>query len=258
MPMISRILIAAFFMISSTPTLANDDSLNNPYLDQLPKWANILNQFVDDQGRIDFVNLAQDSADLESFVAAIGEVSPSSNPKLFDTQDKILSYHANAYNALAMAGVIERGIPENFSSFLKRASFFKFRKVIIGGEKTDLYTYENKVIRPLGEERMHFVLNCMVLDCPRLPREPFIAESLEQSLQTAAEEFFTKEKHTQVDDAKQELRLSGIMKFYTEDYVASGKKQDLLAYVNQYRDNKVPNEYKVKYLKYDWTINQQP
>ena len=47
------------------------------------------------------------------------------------------------------------------------------------------------------------------------------------------------------------------MKFYTKDYVASGKKQDLLEYVNQFREVNVPNNYKVKFIKYDWTINQQ-
>ena len=48
------------------------------------------------------------------------------------------------------------------------------------------------------------------------------------------------------------------MKFYTKDYVESGKKQDLIAYVNQFRDEKIPEDYKVKFIKYDWTINQQP
>ena len=36
-----------------------------------------------------------------------------------------------------------------------------------------LYTLENDVIRPLGDERVHFALNCMVVSCPRLPRVAF-------------------------------------------------------------------------------------
>ena len=228
----------------------------NAYLEQLPKWNAVLSTHVDDEGRIDFTSLAENTTDLEMFVAAIETVSPASNPELFDTPNKVLAYHANAYNALAMWGVIEKGIPENFSSLYKRAKFFKFRKVVIGGKKTDLYNYENKVIRPLGEARMHFVLNCMVKDCPRLPRTPFYAENFEQQLQTAAVEFFNKDKHTELKTDKKELHLSGIIKFYTEDYVESGKKQDLIPYVNQFREDKVPDDYKVKYKKYDWTINQ--
>jgi len=237
---------------------AQSAPLNNPYVEALPKWALVLEKFVDEQGRVDFAGLSQDRADLDGFVSAIEAVSPTANPELFDTNDKVLAYHANAYNALAMKGVIDRNIPKNFNTLFKRAGFFKFRKVVIGGKKTDLYNYENKVIRPLGEARMHFVLNCMVKDCPRLPRTPFYAEKMQSSLQQAAVEFFTREKHTRVDNEEKALHLSGIMKFYTKDYVASGKKQDLLAYVNQFRQDKVSSDYQVEFIKYDWTINQQP
>lgn len=247
-------LLLLFGLLATSQVIAQD---GNVYLEHLDKWSNVLTKFVDEEGRTDFTTLAQDSSDLETFVAAIEQVSPSSHPEFFDTPSQVLAYHANAYNALAMWGIIDRGIPDNLSSFFKRASFFKLRKVTIGGEKTDLYNYENKVIRPLGEERMHFALNCMVIDCPRLPRKPFYADSLEQDLQIAAVEFFTKQKHTQVDHEEKELLLSGIMKFYTEDYVDSGKTQDLLGYVNQFREDKVPEDYRVKYLKYDWTINHQ-
>jgi len=229
----------------------------NPYLKALANWQSVLERHVDDDGRVNFAAISKDSEDLEAFVDAIALVSPSSHPELFSTNDHVLAYHANAYNALAMWGVIQRKIPKNFSTLLKRASFFKFRKVIIGGKKTDLYTYENKVIRPLGEARMHFVLNCMVKDCPRLPRQAFRSETMQDALQAAAIEFFTREKHTQVDHDNKQLRLSGIMKFYTKDYVASGKKQDLVEYVNRFREDKIPNDYKVSFIKYDWTVNKQ-
>lgn len=257
--MLKRFSFFLFVGLFATNVVAQEPNVvDNPYLDALGAWESTLERFVDTNGRIDFIALSQDSGELEQFVNVIAEVSPRSHPALFDNQSKVLAYHANTYNALAMWGVIERGIPKNFSSLFKRASFFKFRKVVIGGKKTDLYTYENKVIRPIGEPRMHFVLNCMVKDCPRLPQTPLRAQTLERDLQQAAIEFFTREKHTQVDSEAKILRLSGIMKFYTKDYVKSGKKNDLIEYVNQFRENKVPNDYKVSFLKYDWTINQQP
>lgn len=230
----------------------------NPYIEALPYWQAVLDKFVDEQGRTDFLALAKNSTDLEQFLNVIEAVSPQSHPRFFSNNDAVLAYHANAYNALAMWGVIERDIPKNFSSLIKRASFFKFRSVIIGGKKTSLYDYENKVIRPLGEARMHFVLNCMVRDCPRLPQEVFKAETMQQDLQTAAIEFFTTQKNARADNEKSQLHLSSILKFYTKDYVASGKKQDLVAYVNSFLDTPIPLHYRVKFIKYDWTVNQQP
>ena len=83
-------------------------------------------------------------------------------------------------------------------------------------------------------------------------------ETLEIDLQSCTIEFFTKEKYSQVDDDKKELRLSDIMKFYSTDYVPSGKKHNLLPCLNQYRHNTVPDDHKVSYLKYDEKIDQQP
>lgn len=231
---------------------------NNPYQASLSDWAATLERFVDEQGRTDFVALSKDTVQLQRFVDAVGQVSPQSNPELFPSSADVLAYHVNTYNALAMKGVIERGIPKKFSNLLKRASFFKFRSVIIGGKKTNLYDYENKVIRPLGDARVHFVLNCMVVDCPRLPTTIFTPQRLEQDLQAASVEFFSKPKHIQINAEKKTVYLSGILKFYTKDYVPSGKKQDLVEYVNQFRSNKIPQDYKVKFLDYNWTINQQP
>jgi Protein of unknown function, DUF547. len=254
------LLLFSLLLITSTiigSASGQSTDTENPYLSALPLWANTLAKFVDEKGRTDFEALVTDSMELRGFLKVIAEISPTSNPELFKSQQEIYAYHINAYNALAMWGVIERDIPDNFSSLLKRASFFKFRSVIIGGKKTNLYDYENKVIRPLGEPRMHFVLNCMVKDCPRLPQTVFTAENLERDLQSAAIEFFNKDKHILIRNESEEVHLSGIMKFYTKDYVASGKKQDLIAYVNQYSKTTIPETYKVKFIKYDWTVNQQ-
>ncbi len=249
-----RFLITLLFLAFSSSAQA----INNPYLDTLSDWAETLERFVDEEGRTDFIGLSKDTSQLQRFVDAIAQISPESAPELFPSEAEVLAYHVNAYNALAMKGVIEKNIPDNFSSLLKRALFFKFRSVVIGGKKTNLYDYENRVIRPLGEARMHFVLNCMVVDCPLLPRTVFTAETLEKDLESAAISFFSKPKHIKIDVDKKKVYLSAILKFYTKDYVESGKKQDLVEYVNQFRSDKIPQDYKVNYLDYDWTINQQP
>ena len=141
--------------------------------------------------------------------------------------------------------------------FFKRASFFKFRRVVIAGAKTNLYDYENKVIRPLDEPRVHFALNCMVRDCPQLPREPFSADTLDQQLDSASWEFFNKDKHLRIDQQGKRIWVSAILDFYTEDFVSSGKPGDLPRYINRYRKTPLPDGYSVRFMDYDWTINQQ-
>ena len=52
------------------------------------------------------------------------------------------------------------GIPETLAG-VRKIGFFALGKVQVGGEAISLYDYENKVIRPLGDARIHFALNCM-------------------------------------------------------------------------------------------------
>lgn len=228
------------------------------YYTALTDWAEVLETFVDEEGRTDFAALADSPGMLQRFVDVLAETGPNSEPDAFGTEAAQLAFYINAYNALAMHGVISEAIPADFAGFFKRLAFFKNRKVQLDGKTTDLYALENKVIRPYGDARIHFALNCMVKDCPRLPRQPFTADELEAQLQSAAIEFFSKPRHLRIDTAKRQVEVSEILKFYTRDFVASGRRQDLPTYFNAFLESPVPEDFAVRYIPYDWTINQQP
>jgi hypothetical protein len=245
------LICCVFMLLGITNTWAQS------YDAALEHWTRVLDRFVDGEGRIDFDGVRGERADLDEYLAFVIANAPENRPDLFPEPAAVIAYHVNTYNALAMHGVIEEEISNGFNSFFKRARFFKFHKVVIGGKTTSLYDYENDVIRPLGEERVHFALNCMVRDCPRLPREPFVAEFLDAQLDAAAHEFFSREKHLRIDNDKKTLWVSEILDFYTEDFVPSGKPRDLVGYVNRYLQDKVPQDYRVRFIPYDWTLNSQ-
>ncbi|NND68514.1 MAG: DUF547 domain-containing protein [Halioglobus sp.] len=228
------------------------------YAAALVDWAAVLEQHVDDKGRVGFSALAADPAPLRRYVEAVAGYGPASAPGDFTDPDAVLAYHINTYNALAMYGVIDRGIPEGFLNFFQRTSFFRLRAVVIDGEETSLHAYENEVIRPLGEPRIHFAVNCMVKDCPRLPQRPFVAATLDKDLERATREFFTHPRKLEIDHASETIRVSAILDFYTEDFAASGRARDLPAYINRYIDSPLPAGYKIKFFDYDWRINAQP
>lgn len=218
-------------------------------------WARVLEKHVDDQGRVNFAGVARDRVDLDRFVAYAYDVGPNNHPELFPTPAHVLAFHINAYNALAMHKVVVTGIPDT-NAGLRKVGFFYLGKVQVGGKPISLYDYENKVIRPLGETRIHVALNCMSVSCPRLPREVFTAEKLEMQLEREAKKFFNEARNVEVDDAEKKFKVSEILKFYTEDFLANAPS--LATYINRYREVKVPESYAVGFIDYDWTINRQP
>lgn len=217
-------------------------------------WTDVLAHHVDARGRVDFSGLAKDRAGLDEVVKFIAAVDPASAPERFPTPNARLAYYLNAYNALAMYGVLDAGVPTRFGWF-GRIRFFVLRKFTMGGRAISLYRLENSVIRPLGDPRVHFALNCMSVSCPRLPQSAFTANALDEQLAAAAREFVAEKRNIDVEDGRKELRTSGIFKFYTKDFLA--KAPSLAAYVNEYRLSPVPTDYKIVFDDYDWSINDQ-
>lgn len=219
-------------------------------------WEEVLRRHVDAQGRVDFRGIAAEPRPLAAIVAEIGQTGPENAPHLFPSREHVLAWRINAYNALAMRGIVARGIPESLG-LLGRFAFFVNTVIRVAGRTTSLKSFEDDVIRPMGEERIHFALNCMVRACPRLPREPFRGAGLEAQLAAAAREFCDSGYHVRLDTPRRAVFVSQIFEFFAEDFVPA-RAPSILSYVNRWRRQPVPEAWELRFLAYDWTINRQP
>ncbi len=257
------LLLGLLLTLGTAPTLRADD-LAFPYDD----WASVLERFVDQQGFVDYEGLAQDPGTLNEIIAHIEVVSPDSHPERFATVYDELAYFLNAYNALIFNGILDRGV-DIVSPWGKSGSgigFFVGRKMIVGGRKIHFKKYEDDWVRARFEDpRVHAVLNCASISCPRLPREPFLPETLDEQLDAAMREFVGDPRHVAPDPANGTLRLSKIFDWFTKDFRAYEKAQgnadpSLVDYINRYRDAdaQIEGNLKVRYLPYDKGLNRQP
>ena len=231
-------------------------------------WTAVLSRFVDARGQVDYEGLAQDRAALDRYLAAIEAVSPKSNPEQFPDRDHELAYYINAYNAQVFKGVLDRG-PEEESvwkgGLISGYRFFKKMKITIGGERTNLKELEDETIREVYRDpRVHAALNCASVGCPRLPREAFDPQRLDEQLDAAMREFASDGRHVRIDPAERRVWLSKIFDWFEKDFIDYERREGnrdagLIDYVNRYRAEAalLPGGYKVKFLKYDKSINKQ-
>lgn len=225
------------------------------YDDALQAWTSVLERFVDHQGRVDFEGVRADPGNLDAYLDCVAGYGPLSSPRDFETRAQRLAYYLNAYNALAMRKVIEFGIPDRITG-LRKLRFFRLSRVRVSGERMSLYTLENDYIRSEGDPRIHFALNCMAASCPRLPREPFSASTLDRDLDQLTRKFFAERRNLRVEHEEQTVWATELLDFFPEDFLAEAPT--LIDYVNRYIDPDIPPGYSVEFIDYDWSVNAQP
>ena len=174
----------------------------------------------------------------------------------FDNENQELTYWINAYNALVIKGILDGGSP---STFFGRQRFFKSDKYQLAGMQINLNDLERKVIIPIGEPRIHFAINCASSSCPKLKPTVFNAQELDQQLTDAAYAFINDTTRNNFDQTTKTAHISKIFDWFEEDFVKhSGSVEK---YIAQYVEDQTIAEdlrsgsYKIKYLKYDWSLN---
>ena len=250
--MISAVALAALAVApAGCITLASPpDAVARAAGDPAAAWARVLRAYVLEDGRIDFVGLRRDPADLAAYVTWLADHGPRTTPARFPTEASRLAYYINAYNALAMFQVVVTDRrPE------QQIRFFFFTAIAVDGQRLSLYRLEDAVIRPFGDPRVHFALNCMVRGCPRLPRAPFDSARLDAELEREARHFLNDPANVQLDPPLRVVRLNSILRFWRGDFLAQAPS--LVTYANRYRDEPVPEAYAVRFIPYDWTLRQR-
>ena len=240
-------------------------------------FGRVLEEFVDDEGRVDYARLAAAPADLDRYVALVAEVSPDSHPERFPTREHALAYWINAYNAAAMRTVVVN-YPITSVTDVKgrfplnvlggKVGFFLLQRVPFGGVATSLYVVENHVVRKrFRDPRIHFALNCASGGCPRLPRVPFTGPELHAQLEAETRRFLAEERNLRIDHAARTVHLSSILDWYRGDFVEWDSRLPEHATLLDYAALYVPaaradelaraTDYEIEFVPYDWALNDQ-
>ena len=189
------------------------------------------------------------------FNAYLMELKQTDAEALPGRADKLV-FWINAYNALAIQGILEGYSP---STFFGKVGFFYNKKYRAGGQHINLYDLEHTILIPLKEPRIHFSIVCASVSCPGLRSEAYTVMRLEQQLEDNARRFINDTERNRFDREKKIAYLSKIFDWFQEDF--SAHSGSVLKYVAHYiKDPELAREleagdYNIKYLTYDWKLN---
>ena len=211
-----------------------------------PAYAELLSRYAAPDG-VRYSAWHGNREDMEKLRAVVDFYATTLPPADRDTS---LAWHLNAYNAWILHNILKKYPTKGLLD--GETLFFHGNRIIISGKKTSFDHLEQKVIRPTFQEpRIHFALNCASKSCAPLDTKPFTAATLDADLERLTRAFINKNPQGVVPERKQ-VKLSKIFEWYAEDF---GGKDQLIPYINHYRDQPVPADSKMEFLDYSWKLN---
>lgn len=197
-------------------------------------------------GLVDYDAIVKNEAELKTIVVSIANFEVN---KLNPIERK--AFFINAYNILVIDNVANNfpvQSPKNV------AGFFDYKKHKIAGRQMTLNQIENQELREKTKDpRLHFVLVCAALGCPKIIEEAYRPLTLEAQLDKQTELSLNDTYFIRVKDNDKMVLLSEIFKWYEDDFLLEYKS--VTDFLNHYRKNKISTNYKTGYYNYDWTLN---
>lgn len=234
-------------------------------LDQIDHsaWDALLKKYVDEDGQVDYRGWKASGEAVGQLDAYLATLSTGDTDGRASKEAK-LAFWINAYNAVTVKGIL-REYPttsiRNHTAALWGYNIWKNLKLRVDGQTPPLDDIEHQILRPLGEPRIHFAIVCASIGCPRLLNEAYVAERLDAQLDTNAKHFFAQRQNFQVEPANKTIRLSSILKWFGEDFGAS--QSAVLRRLSPWLPNDAARRLaadagvRVRYLSYDWDLNEQ-
>ncbi|WP_353779056.1 DUF547 domain-containing protein [Winogradskyella sp. 3972H.M.0a.05] len=197
-------------------------------------------------GRIAYSKIHKDPSQLNELLSLASKISVApSDAKTYQ------AFWINAYNLSVIKGIIDN---YPIKSPLDKAGFFDKTTYDLAGKSITLNDIENKLLRAkFNDARFHFVLVCGAIGCPPIINGAYLPSTLENQLEIQTKKALNG-NFLKVNSKKKRVEGSEILKWYKEDFVQNGTEID---FINKYRTEKIPNNYKLTYFSYNWNLNKQ-
>ncbi|MEM8585036.1 MAG: DUF547 domain-containing protein [Bacteroidota bacterium] len=185
---------------------------------------------------------------------ASGEISPLiddiANIQLSELSNiEREAFLINAYNLLVINQVLDN-YPLN--SVLDVPGFFDRNKVNVGGQRLTLNQLEKDLLlKEYKDPRLHFALVCGALGCPPITDFAYRPEQLDDQLDRQTQLAVNDPSFIRINGSG--VGLSQIFNWYASDF--GGSKDQVITFINRYRETNLPASANLSYYTYDWTLN---
>ena len=207
-------------------------------------WDVLLQKYVDENGTVNYAQWKKDQEGLNNYIQLLEKRPPAT---YWDRNDS-LAYFINAYNAVTIKLILKNYPVESIRDIKKP---WDSESLNLPNNKLTLNDIEHKVLRKMGEPRIHFAINCASASCPQLLNKAYRASKIPKQLEDATSSFVNDTLKNQYKE--NQIDLSRIFLWFSKDF---GSKKERIAFIQKYAKQSFKNSAKIKYKEYDWSLNE--
>lgn len=224
-------------------TIKDKSKINTEAFDH-QSWTILLQKHVSDDGMVNYKGFKQDRQALKTYLTTLSTNIPT---KKWTESDK-LAYWMNVYNAYTVKLIIDN-YPLKSIKEIKEPWDLRFFK--IGSKWYTLNDIEHRILRKMGDPRIHFGINCASISCPSLLNKAFTSQNVDQELEKLTANFINDPKRNII--SSNTLQLSKIFIWFAKDFKTNGS---LVNFLNKYSKIAIKENAKKSFKKYNWNLNE--
>lgn len=235
-------------------------------------FTRVLDEIVVD-GRVDWDALQDRRGALRAYLEDLSETSPEALEA--SSGNARLAFWINAYNACMLDLVAENlpladagglwnrlknavaGRPEN--SVWQIPDVFTRPHCRVAGQVRSQDEIEHRIIRPMGDPRIHFAVNCAALGCPSLAAEAYAADRLDDQLEQQVARFMEDPRHyrLEMEGGRPVLWVNRVLEWFGDDFGGPEGVAEFFAVRAGPAERSLlrDSELAVRFMEYDWTLN---
>lgn len=214
-------------------------------------YADLLERYVTPDGVLysDWKNSPADVENLNLVLESFAKVD-----RFALNRAEAMAFLVNVYNAAMIDAVLEHYPLDSVRSigFLP-FSVFRQKNISLQDREVSLDIIEKEILlEEYGDPRIHFAVNCASVSCPPLRSEPFTEAALEKQFDEQATLFANSPHAALVLEGEGATRYSELFNWYDDDFPG----EDPAHYLNQFRTDPLPLGNQVRWIDYDWSLNE--
>ncbi|MCF8275401.1 MAG: DUF547 domain-containing protein [Flavobacteriales bacterium] len=195
-----------------------------------------------EKGLVDYKEIKANPAELNALLKQIATAQEHQG-------DEEKAFLINTYNLFVIKGIVDHHPVEGP---LKIDGFFDKQTFTLRGKKITLNDLEKETLaKQFPDPRLHFVLVCAAVGCPKLASFAYTSKKLDDELEQQTRTVINDPAFIRLQGPN--AQVSQIFEWYAPDF---GGSDQVIPFIQRFLLKKIKLNPKYSFYEYDWSLNE--